>query len=109
MSSLPKPVSASAITGISTAAAIRAAFTTISVMVSSPKSGSPKLDAVPARAQRGGLQPPHGVPVAHVAAHHDQRLLGALDRCGGRVELMDVGPLAGEAMDLLVEEADRKS
>ena len=31
-----------------------------------------------------------------------------LDRRGRRVELMDVGPLTGQMVDLLVEEADRE-
>jgi hypothetical protein len=43
LSSFPKPVSASAITGRSTAAAIRAALAAISDMVSSQQPGSERL------------------------------------------------------------------
>ena len=43
---LPYPVSASAITGTSTAAAMRRALSIISVLLSSPTSGRPISDAV---------------------------------------------------------------
>ncbi len=49
-----------------------------------------------------------GKRVVHPATGDDERLLGVLDRRSGRVELMDVGPLTGQMVDLLVEEADRE-
>jgi hypothetical protein len=46
LSALPYPVSASAMTGTSTAVAIRRALSTISAPLSSPTSGRPMSEAV---------------------------------------------------------------